>query len=82
MMQTFFSIYLASAVVTTVVVFFLSTRITDRHRPAPVRLALSVAAGLLWPLVVIGLIQFGSFVAYTKVEQSVDPEPLDHDVNA
>lgn len=82
MMQTFFSIYLACAAVTTVVVFFFSTRITDRHRPASVRLSLSVAAGLLWPLVVLGLIQFGSFVAYAKVEKSVEPEPLGTDVGA
>jgi nitrate/nitrite transporter NarK len=81
-MHWFVIVYLASALVTTAVVFFLSKRISDRNRPATVRLALSVAAGALWPLVVLGLIQFGSFVAYTKVAESTELEPLDIDVNA
>lgn len=80
-MQWFASIYGASALVTTVVVFLMSKRISDRQRPATVRLALSVAAGVLWPLVLLGLIQFGSFVAYTKVAEP-DESPLDIDVAA
>lgn len=81
-MHWFVVVYLASALVTTLVVFLFSERISDRNRPVTVRMALSVAAGVLWPLVLLGLIQFGSFVAYTKVEKSVEPDPLDSDVRA
>lgn len=71
-MEWFGVIYAASAVITTALVFLMSNRFSDRNRSASVRLGLSVAAGLLWPLVIIGLIQFGSFVAYAKVAETDD----------
>ena len=75
-------VYGATALVTTVLVFFASKRFSDRSRPLSVRFGLSVAAGIVWPLVIVGLIQFGSFVAYTKVADELEPEPLDADVAA
>lgn len=80
-MQWFAVIYGASALVTTVAVFLTSKRISDRQRPATVRLGLSVAAGVLWPLVLLGLIEFGAFAAYTKVAEP-EESPLDIDVAA
>lgn len=71
-MELFGVIYGASALVTTALVFFLSRRFSDVQRPASVRFGLSVAAGLLWPLVVLGLLEFGSFVAYTKVAEETE----------
>ncbi|MCP9275685.1 hypothetical protein [Mycolicibacterium arenosum] len=71
-MELFGVIYGASALVTTALVFFLSKRFSDVQRPASVRFGLSVAAGVLWPLVVLGLLEFGSLVAYTKVAEETE----------
>lgn len=68
-MELFGVIYGASALVTTALVYFASKRFSDIQRPATVRFGLSLAAGVLWPLVILGLVEFGSFVAYTKVAE-------------
>lgn len=73
--------YATAALVTALVAFIMSSRVSVRRQPPAVRAGLSLAAGLLWPLMLLGLLEFGSFVAYTKV---AEPEitPLDIDVTA
>jgi hypothetical protein len=66
-------VYLASAIITAVVVFVASKWVGDELRPATHRVSLSVGAGALWPLLLLGIFQLSSFVLYTKVAQRDEP---------
>jgi hypothetical protein len=59
-------LYVASAIVTTVIVLIATRRLMDERRPATHRLSLAVAAGLVWPLLLLGLVEFGSVMAFSK----------------
>lgn len=48
------------ALVTATVAWTLSKRLGHRRRPAANRLPVSVVAGLLWPLVLVGVLEIGS----------------------
>ena len=76
---TLFTAYLTVAFVTTVVVFFASQRLGDERRPALQRIALSLAAGAVWPVMLIGVVEISSFAAYAKVHEN-DDEPARVDV--
>jgi hypothetical protein len=52
-------IYLAGWPIATIVVFALSHWLHDRRYGAPHTLSVSVAAGGVWPLLTLGLIQCG-----------------------
>lgn len=67
MLWTLTWVYLASAVVTTAIVLVASRRLVDVRRPATHRLSLAVAAGLVWPMLLLGLVEFSSVMAYSKV---------------
>lgn len=62
-------IYGAIALVSVVIAYFLSRRIGDVRRPPSHRLLLSLLAGSVWPLLLVGLVEFGSFAAYAKVQE-------------
>jgi len=66
-------IYLASAIVTTAVVFVASNWVGDELRPATHRASVSVAAGLAWPLLLLGMVELSSVVIYTKMHQHDEP---------
>jgi hypothetical protein len=70
----FVLVYVASAVVTTIIVFVASERVGDERRPATQRVSLSIAAGLFWPLLLLGVFELGSFMLYTKAHRRDDPE--------
>lgn len=63
---------LASAVI----VFALSVRMNAGLRPVPHRMLLSLASGAMWPLLLIGAAEFGSFAAYAKVHEHDDDAVL------
>jgi hypothetical protein len=65
-------VYVASAIVTAVVVFVASKWVDDELRRATHRLSLSAAAGVLWPLLVLGALELSSFALYAKVVQRVE----------
>jgi hypothetical protein len=69
----FVYIYLASAMVAAAVVFAASNWVGDELRPPAHRLSLSVAAGLLWPLLLLGMIELSSVVIVTKVHHQHEP---------
>ena len=75
--STVVAAYLLTAAVAAVMVFVVSKRVSDTHRPPAHRLGLSVAAGMLWPLLILGLLEFASFVAYTKVQHDEAELPVD-----
>ena len=50
--------YLAGWVVATVVVFLAGKRLNDRDAPAAHPAALSIVAGLMWPMLIVGAVEF------------------------
>ncbi|MEU0498524.1 hypothetical protein [Mycobacterium sp. NPDC006124] len=61
--------YAALAVVAAVVAFVASARLGDGRRPVPQRLGLSVAAGAVWPVILLGVVEVSSFAMYAKAHQ-------------
>jgi hypothetical protein len=58
--------YLAMALVTATVVFFASRWVGDERRPATHRVSLSFVAGLVWPMMLLGLVELSSVMVYVK----------------
>jgi hypothetical protein len=61
--------YTAVALIAAVVVFVASARLGDERRPVPQRVGLSLAAGAMWPVLLLGLAEFGSFAMYAKAHE-------------
>jgi hypothetical protein len=61
--------YATVAMAAAVVVFVASARLGDERRPAPQRFGLSLAAGAVWPVILLGLAEFSSFAMYAKAHQ-------------
>jgi hypothetical protein len=64
--------YAVIALATAVAVFVLSDRVSDDRRPASHRAVLSLSAGAIWPVLLIGVAEFGSFAVYAKVREHAD----------
>ncbi len=69
MAATLLFAYLAVALVVAVVAFFASARLGEERRPTGERLVLSLAAGLVWPVILLGLAEVSSFAVYAKVHE-------------
>lgn len=72
MVETLLVGYLAVALVAAVVVFVASARLGDERRPVLERLGLSLAAGAVWPVILLGLAEVSSFAMYAKAHQHDD----------
>jgi hypothetical protein len=70
--STLISTYAVIALVSAVAVFVLSDRVSDDRRPATHRALLSLSAGIIWPVLLIGIAEFGSFAMYAKVHEHAD----------
>jgi hypothetical protein len=66
--------YLAGVLVATLVVYAASRRLTDRRSPSAHPLVLSVVAGLMWPLLVVGFVELSSVMLYTKLHGKPESE--------
>jgi heme/copper-type cytochrome/quinol oxidase subunit 2 len=66
--------YAAVAVVTAMIVFAVSARLGDERRPTGERIGLSLAAGIVWPVILLGVAELSSFAMYAKVHEH-DDEP-------
>jgi hypothetical protein len=55
--------YLIGWVVSTVAIYLASRRLGDAQNPAPHQLVLSTVAGGLWPLLLLGVVEFSSVAA-------------------
>jgi hypothetical protein len=64
------TIYAAIALVSVVIAYVLSKRIGDARRPPTRRLFFSVLAATVWPLLLIGLVEFAFFAVFAKVHAS------------
>ena len=69
MVETLLYGYAAVALVAAVVVFVASARLGDEPRPGPQRVGLSLAAGAVWPVLLLGLAEYGSIAMYAKAHQ-------------
>ena len=69
---TVLTIYGAIALLSAIGVYIVSRRLGDGRRPATHPLILSVLAGAVWPLLLIGLVELGSIAAYVKMHRSHD----------
>jgi hypothetical protein len=64
--------YGAIALIIAVGVYIVSRRLGDDRRPSARPVVLSVLAGALWPLLLIGLLELGCVAAYVKAHKSAD----------
>jgi hypothetical protein len=79
--MTWVWIYLAASAVTTAVTFVASRRLGDRSQPPRITdtIFVSVLAGALWPLLLVGVVELSSVAAYSTAENwLVTPDPDDH----
>ncbi|MCW2560316.1 MAG: hypothetical protein JWP55_4280 [Mycobacterium sp.] len=75
--MTWVWIYVAASAVTIAVTFVASRRLGDRSQPAPVMDAVlaSVLAGAFWPLLLLGVVELSSVVAYSTAENWLASTP-------
>jgi hypothetical protein len=66
MVSAIFYGYFAMACVTATIVFFASRWAGDERRPATHRVSLSFVAGLVWPMMLLGLVELSSVMVYVK----------------
>jgi len=59
-------VYLASAIVTTVIVLDATSPLVKGRRPAH-RVGLAMLAGATWPVMLLGLVEFSGMIALSKV---------------
>jgi hypothetical protein len=62
--------YFTVACATAVVAFVASKLLGDARRPATHRVSLSLVAGAIWPMLVLGLVELSSVAVYAKVHEA------------
>jgi hypothetical protein len=69
MVGTLIVVYLACWMLASFAAYAVGRRLADRqtHPNQPLIVAVSVAAGAVWPLLVVGLIELSSVMVLTKV---------------
>ncbi|WP_029117342.1 hypothetical protein [Mycobacterium sp. URHB0044] len=67
-------LYIASAIVTAVIMLLATRRLVDERRPATHRVSLAIAGGLVWPLLLIGVVEFSSVMLLSMVHGTDDAE--------
>jgi Na+/H+-translocating membrane pyrophosphatase len=73
MLNEFVVIYLAGWVIASMALYAASRRFSDAQTPAEHPLRVSLIAGAVWPLLVVGLVQMSSVVVITKVQSKPSP---------
>jgi hypothetical protein len=66
-------IYLAGWAIAAVALYAASRRFSDEWSPAVHPLGVSLVAGAVWPLLVVGLVEMSSVVVFTKVQSKPGP---------
>jgi hypothetical protein len=60
-------VYLSGWLSVSIAAYAAGRRLTDRESPAAHPLMVSVVAGAVWPLLVVGLVELSSIIVLTKV---------------
>lgn len=66
-------IYLGGWLLVTLGVYAAGRRWNDRQSPAPHPFWVSMVAGAIWPLLIVGLVEISSVIVYTKVQSKPGP---------
>jgi hypothetical protein len=66
-------IYLCGWVVASLGLYAAGRRLTDERAPALNPLVVSVAAGAVWPLLVVGLVELSSVAVFTRLQSKPGP---------
>ena len=61
-------VYLIGWLAVTVVAYAAGRRLGDRLSPADHLLLVSLAAGVVWPLLVVGLVELSSIMVFTRAQ--------------
>jgi hypothetical protein len=67
-------IYLGAWVVVAVVLYTVISHFADFRSPTPHPLGLSIAAGAVWPLLLLGAVEFSSLAVCAKVQSMAMPD--------
>jgi len=67
MVGTLLVVYFVGWIIASFAAYAAGKRLADRSEPAVHPLLLSVAAGAVWPLLVVGLVELSSVMVFTKV---------------
>jgi hypothetical protein len=70
---TVLAIYLIGWLPVSFAAYAAAKRLADKRAPAPRPLLVSVVAGGLWPLLVVGMVELSSVVVYTKLQPKPGP---------
>jgi hypothetical protein len=71
MVGTLLVVYFVGWVAASLAAHAIGKRLAERHSPAVHPLVLSVVAGALWPLLLVGLVEFSSVMVMTKVDSKL-----------
>ncbi|MCV7207244.1 hypothetical protein [Mycolicibacterium canariasense] len=72
MVQTVIAAYLIGWALSAVVIYAASRRMGAEHDPVPYQFALSAAAGALWPLLLLGAVEFSSVAAASSAASHLE----------
>jgi ribose/xylose/arabinose/galactoside ABC-type transport system permease subunit len=71
---TLFAAYAVVAVLAALAAFIASARLGVERPPASERIGLSLAAGAVWPVILLGVAELSSFALYAKVHEHADDD--------
>jgi len=66
--DTLVVIYLCGWLPVTLAAYAASKRLVDKHAPAPRPFFVSMIAGGLWPVLVVGMVELSSIIVYMKLQ--------------
>ena len=73
MVGTLVVIYLCGWLPVTLAAYAASKRLVDKRAPAPRPFFVSLIAGGLWPLLVVGMVELSSVIVYMKLQPKPAP---------
>ena len=68
MVDTLLVVYFLGWLIASFAAHAVGKRLGERHAPAGHPLLISIAAGAVWPLLLVGLVEFSSVMVMTKVD--------------
>jgi hypothetical protein len=68
MVSTLIVIYLGGWLAVTCAAYAAGRRLADRESPPHHPLLVSLVAGAVWPLLLVGLVELSSIIVFTKVQ--------------